>query len=66
MKMKAKLVFWIGLAVLAAIVIYHLNWDFVRALEFSTVWEYREVMVRALGMSLMIALIATVIGLTLL
>ena len=63
MKMKAKLVFWIGLAVLVAIVIYHLNWDLVRALEFSTVWEYREVMVWALGMSLMIALIATAIGL---
>jgi len=50
-------------AALVAGLIYQLNWELIRSMEFGVVWEYRYPLIKGLGITLLLTAIAGGLGL---
>ena len=51
------------LIALIGVVAYFLNWPLILSLDFSVVWEYRQVLLRGLSLTIILTACAAVLGL---
>ena len=61
-KALTKYIFPISLAIFLAALAYKANWELIRALDFSVIWEFRAVFWKGLRLSLIITLVAGTLG----
>ena len=62
-KYSSNLVVFSILVTLAGLLAYYLNWDLIFSLNFSVVWEYRQVLLKGLLLTLALTACAAVSGL---
>jgi polar amino acid transport system permease protein len=48
---------------LVSVLVYQLNWDFIRTMEFGSVWEYRYALTKGLGVTLFLTFVSGALGL---
>lgn len=62
---RTTLLFFLGILVVGAALARAVNWEYVAALDFTVVWQYRLTLVKGFGQSLFYAGVCAALGITL-